>query len=346
MVDMKVTAGGLTLKNPLILASAGYTSSAGGFRRHIPFGYGAVVSKTVTSTPLKGAPKPTVFWYDKEEKQLLSGVEGLKNPGIDKMVEIINEVRDLAEQHDCKIIGSCTGNTTEEVIDLAHKLINAGASAIELNMVCPNTGDHLGPAYSTIGKWWSFEIERAVKMIRDVKQNVSCPVWAKLPLEKLVDKAFLNALDNGTPPDAYSFVGGRMPNLKIDISNGKPILPGNLQVMMEKGVPISPMVTGRVKPSTILHTAYLSKLTHTDIICAGDLQKGEDVLEAVMAGASAAQICKVVYRDKNSAPRIIDELESLMVSHAYSNLLDVKGQALAYLPDPPLLTVPMAKWTT
>ncbi|MGM0431629.1 MAG: hypothetical protein ACQEQU_02830 [Spirochaetota bacterium] len=346
MVNMSITAGGLKLKNPLILASAGYTSSVGGFKGQIPFGYGAVISKTVTSTPLDGAPKPTVFWYDKDEKQLLSGVEGLKNPGIDKMVEIISEVKDLADEHDCKIIGSCTGNTTDEVIRLANQLHEAGAAAIELNIVCPNTGDHLGPEYSTIGKWWSYEVERTVKLIKEVKQNVPCPIWAKLPLEKLVDKAFLETIDNNVPPDAYSFVGGRLPNLKIDITTGKPILPGNLWVMIDKKVPISPMVTGTVKPSTILHTAYLSKMTKTDLVCAGDLQKGEDILEAIMAGASATQICKVVYRNKRSVSRILDEFEKLLGEQEYSDLHELKGKTLAYLPDPPLLTVPMAKWST
>ena len=73
-MDMKVKAGGLDLKNPVILASAGYTTSLSGFKLHAGSGYGAIVCKTVTKDPLAGAPNPTVFWYDRDEKKLLSGV--------------------------------------------------------------------------------------------------------------------------------------------------------------------------------------------------------------------------------------------------------------------------------
>jgi hypothetical protein len=154
----------------------------------------------------------------------------------------------------------------------------------------------------------------------------------------------MNALDNGIKPDAYSFVGGRLPNLKIDTKTGKPVLPGNLLLRMEKKMPISPMVTGPVKPSTILHTAYFSKLTDTPLICSGGLRKGEDVIEAIMAGASAVQICSVVYKDQNSAPRIIKEMEEIMENCGYKSFEEIRGISLQYLPDPPLLTVPGAKF--
>jgi dihydroorotate dehydrogenase len=283
VIDLKVEVGGLELKNPVILASASYTSSAAGLRRHIPCGYGAVTTKTVTVKPLEGAPNPTVFWYDKEEKTLLSGAEALKNPGIDKMAEAIEQVNDLAQEENCKIIGSCAGNTLEEILSICEKFRNAGVSAIELNMVCPATGPHLGEDYACLGKWWSSEIDRSIDLINSVKKAMDIPVWAKLPLAKLIEQAYLETLDREARPDAYSFVGGRLPNLKIDVKSGKPVLPGNLLLKIEKKLPISPMVTGPVKPSTILHTAYLRKLTTTPLACSGGLTKGDDIIEAIMA---------------------------------------------------------------
>ena len=62
-----------------------------------------------------------MFWYDPKEKNLLSGVEGLKNPGIDKMVEVIDQVIEISLEQNCKIIGSCTGNTIEEVLLICEK---------------------------------------------------------------------------------------------------------------------------------------------------------------------------------------------------------------------------------
>lgn len=340
---LHVKAGGLELKNPVILASASYTSSAAGLRQNILRGYGAVITKTVTVKPLKGAPNPTLFWYDKEEKNLLSGAEALKNPGIEKMIQAIDQVRDLAGEEDCKIIGSCSGNTIEEILSICEKFQQAGAAAIELNMVCPSTGPHLGEDYACLGKWWSAEIERSITLIQAVKKAVDIPVWAKLPLARMIEQSFLGTLDREARPQAYSFVGGRLPNLKIDITTGKPVLPGNLLLKMEQKLPISPMVTGPIKPSTILHTAYLRKLTTTPLVCSGGLTRGGDILEAIMAGAAAVQICKAAYRSLDSGTKIIKEVEQLMTENEYKSVEAIRGVALQYLPDPPLLTVPGAQ---
>jgi dihydroorotate dehydrogenase (NAD+) catalytic subunit len=340
---LDVDAGGLALANPVVLASAAYTSTAAGLRQHVTRGYGAVITKTTTPTALAGAPKPTVFWYDPEEKRLLSGAEALKNPGADRMVEAIDSAAASAAEHRCPIIGSCTGNTLEEITTIARRFEEAGAAAIELNMVCPSTGPHLGPEYAQLGKWWTGDKARAVGLIRAVKAAVRIPVWTKLPLDKLVDQAFLSAIDREAGPDAISFVGGRMPNLSIDVATGRPVLPGNLLLRIEKKLPISPMVTGPVKPSTILHTAYLAKLCRTPLVCSGDLTKGTDVLEAVMAGAAAVQICKAVYREIGAGARIIGELCQAMEQHGHEELRKLKGCVLGHLPEPPLLTVPGAK---
>jgi dihydroorotate dehydrogenase (NAD+) catalytic subunit len=217
-------------------------------------------------------------------------------------------------------------------------------AAIELNMVCPSTGPHLGPDYAQLGKWWAEDAVKAAGLVRAVKRAVRVPVWTKLPLEKLIQRSFLAALDGDAKPDAISFVGGRMPNLKIDLESGKPLLPGNLRLRMEKKLPISPMVTGPIKPSTILHTAYLAKLTRTPLVCSGGLLKGADVLEALMAGATAAQVCKAVYRDVGAAARMLGELRAAMSRYGYQDLESLRGCVLQHLPDPPLLTVPGAKF--
>jgi len=343
-MDLSVSAGGLQLKNPLILSSAAYSSTAAGLRQHVGRGYAAVVTKTTTTNPLQGAPKPTVFWYDPEEKNLLSGAEALRNPGADRMVDAIRRTAELAVEHDCKIIGSCTGNTLEEILSICRRFEEAGAAAIELNMVCPSTGPHLGQEYACLGKWWVDDTDRGVELINAVKQAVQIPVWSKLPLSKLVEKPFLEALDRKARADAYSFVGGRMPNLKIDLATGKPVLPGNLLLRMEKGLPISPMVTGPVKPSTILHTAFLAKLSRTPLVCSGGLTRGADILEALMAGATAVQICKAVYRDIKAGSRMLEELREVMERCGYEEIHSLRGCVLADLPAPPLLTVPGAKY--
>ncbi len=344
MGNMNINFGGLVLKNPLILASAGYTSTAKGIEQHLIRGYGAIVTKTVTTKALPGAPKPTVFWYDPKEKKLLSGAEALKNPGIDKMAIAVSEMKELSRKQNSKIIGSFTANTMEEMIVIAKKYEEAGADAVELNMVCPSSGPHLGEDYAQVGKWWSSESERAIELITGMKKVLRIPVWAKLPLEKLLNRQFFTAIVSKAKPDAISFVGGRLPNLKINVATGEPLLPGNLRVMIEKKMPISPMVTGTVKPSTILHTAYLAKQTDIPLVCSGGIETGEDVLEAIMAGASGVQVCKIAYRDADTIKKVIMDLDLLMEENRYEEVEKIRGIALKHLPDPPLLTVPMAQW--
>lgn len=342
-MSLKVDVGGLTLKNPLILASAGITGNISGLKRQVQNGYGALVTKTCTPTPLQGAPMPQVFWYDPIEKRHLSGAEALRNPGIDVICEGVKAIKEESIKNDVKIIGSCTANTLDEILELCGKFQAAGADAIELNMVCPSTGPHLGPEYAQLAKWWAADIDRSVELISSAKRELKIPVWAKINLEVMLSRSYLETLDKRSPADVYSFVGGRMPNLKIDVKTGKPILPGNLVMRIEKKMPINPMVTGPIKPSTILHTAYFAKLTKTPLVCAGGFTKGEDILEAIMAGASAAQISTIVYKDSSSWKRILDELEQVMEENGYDDLAKVRGCALDILPEPPLFTVPGAK---
>ncbi|NPV53606.1 MAG: hypothetical protein HPY71_08780 [Firmicutes bacterium] len=339
-MNMSVKAGGLELKNPLVLASASYSANASGIEKYIRLGFSAVITKTVTRKPLAGAPPPRIFWYDPNEKRMLSGVEALRNPGYEKVCEAIARCKPLAAQEDCKIIASLSGQSEQEMAEMARALESAGADGIELNLVCPSTGPHLGPDYDRLGKYWSETPERVISVISAVKSAVNAPVWAKCTLGSIIKPEFIKEVDAKAPPDAYAFIGGRMPCLVIDTDTGKPKFPGNTLLRFEKGIPVMPTVTGPVKPSTILHTAYLAKITKTPLICSGGLGKGLDIIEALMVGASAACISTAVYRKGDISLEILREIQDFMERKGLSSLDSIKGIALQHIPDPPLLKVP------
>lgn len=336
---MPVRVGSVTLKNPLVLASAGYAATASNIKKHITKGFGAVVCKTVTAKALAGAPLPRIFWYDPEHKTMLSGAEALKNPGVDKMAEAIAASRGLADAERCLVVGSVSGGSVEEIGDNAAKLSEAGAHLIEIDMACPSTGPHLGPEYSQLGKYWAETSERAASVIAEVRRRVNSPVWIKAPLGRLLNEEYIKALDQTCPPDAYSYVGGRMPCLVIDTDTGEPLLPGNVRLMMEKKIPISPMVTGPVRPSTVFHTAYLANLTKVPLIPTGGLTTGDDIVQAIMAGASAAGICAAVYRDPDASLKILADLEAYAEAKGLASFESIRGKVLEHLPAPPLLKV-------
>lgn len=340
-MDLSVKIGNTTLKNPLVLGSASYTQTAKGLESYIRKGFGAVVTKTVTIKPLEGSPNPRAFWYDPEEKTLLSGTEALRNPGVDRVAKAVAAVKKVAEAEKCLIVGSVAGNTVEEMNTVAKALEEAGADIIEMNLVCPATGPHLGPEYACLGKYWSATPERAIEAISGMRATVRVPIWAKCVLGSLISKEFLNKVDEEARPDAYSYVGGRLPCLVIDVETGKPKFPGNTLLQIEKKIPVSPAVTGPIKPSTMLHTAYFARLTKTPLVPSGGMKKGEDIIEALMVGASAAQISLAVYRDRDASLIIIKQMEAYMERRGISSLQEIFGIALQHIPAPPLLRVPI-----
>jgi dihydroorotate dehydrogenase (NAD+) catalytic subunit len=340
-MDLSVKLGNMQLKNPLILASASYTTSEKGLERYIRKGFAAVVTKTATMKPLEGSPPPRVFWYDPDRKLLLSGAEALRNPGIDKLTQAVAAVKKLAEAEKCVVVGSVAGNTVQEMQEVARRFVEVGADAIEMNLVCPATGPHLGPDYAQLGKYWCQTAEKAVEAIGGVKSSVKVPVFAKCVLNALIKEDFFKKVDAEAKPDGYSFVGGRIPCLVIDVDTGKPKFPGNVLLQIEKKMPISPMVTGPVKTSTILHTAYFARLTKTPLIPSGGLYKGEDILEALMVGGSAAQICAEVYRNHDASTIFLKDIEAFMDRKKITSLNEIFGTALQYIPAPPLLKVPV-----
>lgn len=340
-VDLSVKVGKTTLKNPLVLGSASYTQTAKGLETYIRKGFGAVVTKTVTIKPLEGSPNPRAFWYDPEEKTMLSGTEALRNPGMESVAKALTAVKKLAEEEKCLVVGSVAGNTVEEMNTVAKVLEEAGADIIEINMVCPATGPHLGPDYAYLGKYWSATPERAVEAISGIRSTVRVPIWAKCLLGKLISKEFLNKVDREARPDAYSYVGGRLPCLVIDVETGKPKFPGNLLLQIEKKIPISPAVTGPVKASTMLHTAYIARLTETPLVPSGGLRRGHDIIEALMVGASAAQISQAVFRNRDASIPILQEIEAFVARRGIASLQEIFGVSLQYIPAPPLLQVPI-----
>jgi len=157
----------------------------------------------------------------------------------------------------------------------------------------------------------------------------------------MIKEGFLNKIDKERTPDAYSFIGGKLPCLVIDVETGKPKFPGNVILQIEKKIPVCPMSHGPIKSSTILHIAYIARLTDTPLIPSGGLYKGEDIVEAIMVGSSAAQICTAVYRN-NDAPRaFLKEIEAFMKRRKIESLSEIFGTSLQYIPAPPLLKVPI-----
>ena len=130
-VDMRVDFAGISMKNPIVVASGTY-----GFGREFGEFYdisqlGGISCKGLTFTPREGNPPPRVA---ETPMGILNSV-GLQNPGVDEF--IAKELPGL-RKHDLCVIANISGNTPEEYALMSEKLSRAGVDMIEVNVSCPN----------------------------------------------------------------------------------------------------------------------------------------------------------------------------------------------------------------
>lgn len=140
-VDMRVTLAGMTMKNPVVVASGTF-----GFGREYSQFFdlselGGICAKGLTLLPREGNPAPRIA---ETPMGILNSV-GLQNPGVDAFIA---EELPFLRQYDVKVIANISGNTPEEYGVMCEKLAGAGVDMIEVNISCPNVKAG-GLAYGT-----------------------------------------------------------------------------------------------------------------------------------------------------------------------------------------------------
>ena len=207
MPDMSVKLAGVTLKNPVVVASGTF-----GFGREYSRFYdlgelGGICAKGLTLHPRTGNPAPRIA---ETPMGILNSV-GLENPGVDAFIA---EELPFLRKFDTKVIANISGNTPEEYGIMCEKLSGAGVDLIEVNISCPNVKAG-GLAYGT-------RPELAAEVTEEAKRHANgVPVMVKLSpnvtditeIAKAVEGAGggadgLGGLPGGLP--AHSGHGGRV----------------------------------------------------------------------------------------------------------------------------------------
>lgn len=336
-MGLEVEMGGLVFKNPVIIGSAGYAEDENGLTRFIKRGYAGVVTKSTSKVRLGGSPPPRVFWFDPYAKSWIEGSEGHRNPGIEKMAETIRACKELASREKCHLIGSVSCSSVEEATFVASEFERAGASAVEIDMICHIVGEHLGPEYGGRGRVWGKpeNPQKSIELIKAIKAAVDIPVWPKIHPSTL----FLvgDLIEKQSNPAAFTFIGSELPNyplgLGIDIKTGKPLFSGGQLLKINQKKKFIPYATlYPVLPTTILTTALLKNKLKTPLIPSGGITRGFDIIQAMMAGASAVEICTVVYRDLDVIDRMEKEITWFMNENGYTTLEEIVGIAVEHIP--------------
>ena len=298
-VDLRVNLAGVTLKNPVVVASGTF-----GFGREYNQFYdlgelGGNCAKGLTLHRREGNPAPRIA---ETPMGILNSV-GLQNPGVDAFIA---EELPFLRQFDTKVIANISGNTPEEYGIMCEKLDGAGVDLIEVNISCPNVKAG-GLAYGT-------RPELAAEVTQVAKAHAGkTPVMVKLsPNVTDVTEIAKAVADAGA--DALSLIN-TIRGMRIDVNTGRPIL------KMNTGGLSGPAVL----PVAVRMVWEVAQAVDLPILGMGGVSKGEDAAQMMLAGASAVAVGTALFADPYAPIRVRDELAALAAGQGLERAAELIG---------------------
>lgn len=302
-VSLRVDLGRLSLRNPILTASGTF-----GYAREMEHivdlaSLGGLLPKTVTMRPRPGnAP-----WRTVETSAGLLNSIGLDNDGLDAFLE--HHLPYLATLPTAVIV-SIAGSDHEEFVEMARRLDGQpGVAAIELNISCPNVahGVDFGIDAATCGR-----------LVQAVRSACSLPVLAKLtPNVTSIGPIAVAAAEGGA--DAISLINTVL-GMAIDWRKQRPIL-GNVLGGLS-GPAIKPIALRCVYQ---VRRALAERDLATPLVGIGGIATIDDVMEFLVAGATAVQIGTANYYDPTVSMKLVDALPAAIASLGAKSVAGVVG---------------------
>ena len=300
---IEVELFGKQWKNPTILASGILSTTRQSLERIAEVGAGAVTTKSLTLEPKKGHEGPNIIETD---CGLLNAM-GYPNPGIKEGLEEFS-----GWKRDEPLIISIAGKDEKEFSKLADVVEKSKikCSAVEAVISCPHTpGYGLMAGQSdpeTVGKITE-AIKKKTKIPLIIKLSPSTP--GEIAAAKQAEKAGAAAINMGNT------IG---PGMKINIERKKPAI----------GFGCGGLSGAAMKPIALRCVYDIYNSVKIPIIGTGGVTTGEDLIEYMMAGATAVGIGTAVhYRGLSSFRRISNEAKTWLEEHGYKNIKEIRGAA-------------------
>lgn len=298
--DMRVTLSGVTLDNPVIPASGCFGFGYGMSEFNDIDILGSISFKGTTREPRFGNPLPRVA-------ECTSGMinsVGLQNPGIDAV--IADELPKMREAFHKPIIANISGFSIDEYVECCEKIDREEQVAIiELNVSCPNVhggGMSFGTCPNSVSE-----------VVKEVKKVLTKPLYVKLtPNVTDIVSIARAAVDAGA--DGLCLIN-TMLGMRIDIKRRKPVV---ANVMGGFSGPA-------VFPVAVRMVYQVSKATGVPVIGCGGIEKASDVIEMMMAGATAVEVGAANLRDPYACKNIIESLPGEMDRLGISSLSEIIG---------------------
>lgn len=297
-MDLSTTLGRLKLPNPILVASGtfGYARESAGFVDLARLG--GIVPKTVTRQPRAGNRPPRIV---ETASGMLNSI-GLDNDGIDHFIE--HHVPYLS-QLGTRVIANVAGKSEDEFPELVAQLDPiAGVDAIELNLSCPNVSG--GTDFATRPE----VTQRVVRRCRDASSK---PLFAKLTPNVTDIVSIADAARSGGA-DAVTLIN-TLVGTAIDWRRRKPIL-SNV---------VGGLSGPAIKPVALRMVLSVAQKVDIPIIGVGGITTLDDVMEFLVAGASAVQLGTVHFFDPTSSMRLLDQLTEAVASLGAQSIKEIVG---------------------
>ena len=297
-MDLQVNLGRLHLANPILVAS-GTFGYAREMERLVDLSrLGGILPKTITKQPRPGNPP----WRTVETSAGLLNSIGLDNDGIESFIQHhLPYLRELA----CPIVVSIAGRTHEEFVELARHLDEAsGAAAIELNISCPNV---------TGGVDFGTDAALCNRLVSAVRGACSLPILAKLTPNVTSLASIAQAAAEGGA-DALSLINTVL-GMAVDWRRRRPML-GNV---------VGGLSGPAIKPIALRCVYQARQSVNIPIVGIGGIANTDDVMEFLVAGASAVQIGTANYYDPTVTMKILDELPTALAEAGAASISEIVG---------------------
>jgi dihydroorotate dehydrogenase (NAD+) catalytic subunit len=298
MTDLAVRLGPLRLRSPLV-AAAGTVGSVYDFADVEALGvYGAAVAKSVSHQPWPGRPPPRIA---PAGAGMLNGI-GIQNPGIDQWRTAMPDPAKLP----VPVWGSAVGGDAAEFALVAKGLAAAGVVAVEVNLSCPNLEE---------GTMFALRPTAAATVVSAVRAAVEVPIGAKLsPNSEDIVAAARAVVDAGAD---FVVLTNTVWGMGIDLGTRRPKLSGN--VGGYSGPPL--------KPIALRCVWEVAAAMDVPIVGCGGVGSGVDVVEYLLAGASAVAVGSAHFATPRIGKHILRELGDWCGREGVAAVASLTGEA-------------------
>ncbi len=300
MADLRVSAGGLELKNPMLAASGCFGYGLEADPVIPPSLFGGIVTKTLTPTPRRGNPVPRLA---ETAAGMLNSI-GLENVGLEAFLA---EKLPALEDVDSKIIVSVSAGSASEFAHMAKRLAeHSRVDALELNLSCPNVAEH-GHNFATD--------PAAVREIGEAVRPVfGRPIWIKLS-PNVTDISAVARAAKESGAEAVTAINTLL-GMDIDLESGKsPFARTTAGLSGPAILPVALAAVWRIAREGGIPT-----------IAVGGASSAMDLLKFLAAGAEAVQLGTVLFADPGAPQRILADLNTHLDAQGHANVNALRAQ--------------------